>query len=217
MASDQINTPKPKKHTTDSVVANAEGNPEYKLLIQEVQNLHNRVIYYLQISAVIVWIILGIAMIVVGGLYKDDCLIQPNIPIFLLVTGVAHFVISSILLLRILRNLFSVFLDTVILIFMFSWFITGSFWIFYMFDQKEGKCATHLYLFAYGTMTFEWIILWLACMCYCFSKLERSNEDPALQRAMTFPLGSPSPTTPSATSQHYYWTLNRKKQVNMEI
>ncbi|KAM3920593.1 transmembrane protein 272-like [Leptodactylus fuscus] len=115
-------------------------------------------------------------MIVMGGLYKDDCLIQPNIPIFLLVTGVTHFLISFILLLRILCHLFSQFLDTVIFAFMFCWFITGSFWIFDMFDQKDGKCAPSLYLFAYGTMAFEWIILWLACMCYyCCSKPQRQG------------------------------------------
>ncbi|XP_069596505.1 uncharacterized protein [Ranitomeya imitator] len=82
------------------------------LSIQDVQDMHNHFIFYLQISAVTVWIMLGISMIVMG-----------------------------------------------------------SFWIFNMFDQKEGKCATNLYLFAYGVMSFEWIVLWLACIFYfCCSK-----------------------------------------------
>ncbi|XP_071974006.1 transmembrane protein 272-like [Engystomops pustulosus] len=175
MASVQSNIVKPITHHLDSMGARTGINHESKLLmIQEVQNWHNDVIFYLQLSAVTVWIILGVAMIVMGGLYKDDCLIQPNIPIFLLVTGVAHLVISSNLLLRILRQLYSVFLDTVIFFFMFCWFIAGSFWIFDMFDQKEGKCAKNLYLFAYGSMAFEWIILWLACLCYyCCSKPQK--------------------------------------------
>lgn len=67
-----------------------------------------------------------------GGLYKDDCLIQPNIPIFIMVTGVAHLVIASILLLRILRNLFSVFLDTAIFAFMFCWLILGMYLICFL-------------------------------------------------------------------------------------
>ncbi|XP_077143604.1 uncharacterized protein LOC143806687 [Ranitomeya variabilis] len=141
------------------------------LSIQDVQDMHSHFIFYLQISAITVWIMLGISMIVMGGLYKNDCLIQPKIPIFLLGTGVTHVVISTILLLRILRHLFSVCLDNVMFVLIFCWFAAGSFWIFNMFDQKEGKCATNLYLFAYGVMTFEWIVLWLACIFYfCCSK-----------------------------------------------
>ncbi|XP_066440239.1 transmembrane protein 272-like [Eleutherodactylus coqui] len=176
MAVDQSNIAKPITDNIYSVGAQDERDQESQLsTMQEVQDRHN-VVLYLQISAIIVWIILGNAMIVMGSVYKDDCIIQPNIPIFLLVTGVTHFVISAILLLRVLLHLFSIFLDTAIFLFMFCWFITGSFWVFPMFDQKEEKCAKNLYLFAYGTMTFEWITLWLACICYyCCSKRERHN------------------------------------------
>ncbi|XP_072278604.1 transmembrane protein 272-like [Pyxicephalus adspersus] len=115
-------------------------------------------------------------MIIMGGLYKDDCPIQPYIPVFLIVTGVAQIVVSSVLFLRILHQCNSTILDTVVFLLAFGWFIVGSFWVFSMFDQKDGKCARNLYLFAYAIMTFEWIILWVACIYYyCYSNPEMSQ------------------------------------------
>ncbi|XP_040184791.1 transmembrane protein 272-like [Rana temporaria] len=131
---------------------------------------------YFQITGLIFWCGIGIVMIIMGGLYKDDCPIQPIIPVFLIITGVAQIVASGILLLRVLKKCYTTVLDTAIFLFTFGWFITGSFWVFSMFDQKDGKCAQNLYLFAYGIMTFEWIILWVACINYfCYSNSERNN------------------------------------------
>ncbi|KAM5138178.1 transmembrane protein 272-like [Mantella aurantiaca] len=125
---------------------------------------------YFQITGLIIWGGIGVVMIIMGGLYKDDCPIQPYIPVFLMATGVAQIIVSAILLLRVLHQFYCTALDTAMFLVTFVWFIAGIFWVFSMFDQKDGKCARSLYLFAYGIMTFEWIILWVTCIYYyCYS------------------------------------------------
>ncbi|KAM4723065.1 transmembrane protein 272-like [Rhinophrynus dorsalis] len=125
----------------------------------------------LQIVSFTIWIGLGIAMIVMGSIYKDHCSIQPYIPIFLLVTGVLHFVTFITTLLRLVCETFTFVLEGVIGIFGFAWFITGSIWVFTVYNNYKGNCDPNLYLFAFGILIFEYAVIALAvcCSCCCFS------------------------------------------------
>ncbi|KAG8437857.1 hypothetical protein GDO86_008525, partial [Hymenochirus boettgeri] len=114
-----------------------------------------------------VWIVVGILMIAVGVIYKDDCPIQPYIPIFLIVTGAIHIVTFITMLMRYLCETFSALIEGLIGIFSFAWFITGSVWVFSVYSRYEGLCDKNLYLFAFGILQFEYVVIALGLLSFC--------------------------------------------------
>ncbi|XP_066439814.1 uncharacterized protein [Eleutherodactylus coqui] len=79
----------------------------------------------IQIVTSTIWLGLGIALIVMGAIYKDDCPIQPYIPIFLLVTGVIHLMAVLIHFLKCVLETCGMVLQGIIGMFGFAWFVVG--------------------------------------------------------------------------------------------
>ncbi|XP_063801208.1 transmembrane protein 272-like isoform X2 [Pseudophryne corroboree] len=121
-----------------------------------------------QIISLTVWIGLSIAMIVMGAIYKNDCPIQPYIPIFLLVTGITHLVAIFVLFLRIVLETCSLVLEALLGTFSFAWFIAGCVWVFKLYNYYEGFCNQSLYLFAFGILIFECVMIFLSMIAPCF-------------------------------------------------
>ncbi|XP_073461287.1 transmembrane protein 272-like [Aquarana catesbeiana] len=128
----------------------------------------------LQIFSLIIWIGLSIAMIVMGVINKDKCPIQPYIPIFLLVTGATHLAAVALLLVRSIFETCSMILEGLIGTFSFAWFITGSVWVFKVYKEYEGQCDKDLYLFAFGILLLEYVLLGLALICPCLCGSHRA-------------------------------------------
>ncbi|XP_053305755.1 uncharacterized protein LOC128468002 [Spea bombifrons] len=121
-----------------------------------------RVFYY------IAWILLSIVMTVFGALFINFCPIQPNVPIFLIVAGVVHFMI--IILQPLKRSWFetpSFILQSVLVLFYFCWLIAGCVWVFSIANIYQGYCDEYLYKFAFRLLIFQcafwgsWVILLL--------------------------------------------------------
>ncbi|KAM4017626.1 transmembrane protein 272-like isoform 1-T2 [Anomaloglossus baeobatrachus] len=123
----------------------------------------------LQIISLTVWTGLSIAMIAIGAIYKDDCPVQPYIPIFLLAFGVTHLVVVLILLLRGVLEICSLILEGLIGFFTFAWFITGSIWVFSLYSKDKGPdlCNETLYYFAFGVLIFEYVLIGLSLIFPC--------------------------------------------------
>ncbi|KAM9302148.1 transmembrane protein 272-like [Gastrophryne carolinensis] len=126
-----------------------------------------------QTFSFIVWLGLSTAMIVMGALYKDQCPIQPYIPIFLLVTGASHLAVIAVLFLKFVSEICSMVLEGIIGIFSFAWFIVGSIWVFKVYPEYEGNCNKELYLFAFGILCVEYVLIGLSIFCPCFCCAKR--------------------------------------------
>ncbi|XP_075693001.1 transmembrane protein 272-like [Rhinoderma darwinii] len=129
-----------------------------------------------QIFTFTIWIGLSIAMIVMGAIYKDDCPIQPYIPIFLMVLGVTHLVVYLLLFLRYVLENCSIVLEGLIGMFSFAWFITGSVWVFSLYSKNKGPnfCDQNLYSFAFGFLIFEYVLIGIGLILPCFGCSVRS-------------------------------------------
>lgn len=64
-----------------------------------------------------------------GAIYKDQCPIQPNIPIFLIVTGVTHLAALGVLFVGSIAETCGMVLEGLIGLFSFAWFIVGKYCI----------------------------------------------------------------------------------------
>ncbi|XP_044126012.1 transmembrane protein 272-like [Bufo gargarizans] len=130
----------------------------------------------LQVITFIAWFGLGIAMIVMGAIYKDECPIQPSIPIFLLVAGVTHLVFIILLFLRRVLETCSIVLEALIGMFSFAWFITGSVWVFSLYSKNidSSQCDQNLYFFAFGFLIFQYVVIGLSLIVPCFGCSVRS-------------------------------------------
>lgn len=138
-------------------------------------------------------IAMPIAMIVIGAVYKDECPIQKNIPIWLIVAG-SFGCLSTIL--RTISSCISLWkkqgataspedndenkfakkncLTSLVELFLFIWFILGNVWVYsikqnvqYSPEIIQTYCHQTLYLFAFWVITLSWIFTALFCCCCC--------------------------------------------------
>ncbi|GIX74157.1 uncharacterized protein CEXT_560701, partial [Caerostris extrusa] len=111
------------------------------------------------------------------SIYVDDCKIQPNIPVYLIVAGVLgtiqHFMAiwtkyvpkDSQGRLKEYRSYCKV-IDCFIQLFLTIWFVLGCIWVYGVYGEVEYKetfkneyCNKTLYLFAFWILNFSFMIL----------------------------------------------------------
>ncbi|KAM4017272.1 uncharacterized protein ACNLHF_006908 [Anomaloglossus baeobatrachus] len=111
-------------------------------------------------SLLIVWFGLGIAMIVMGAIHKDDCPIMPYMPIFLLINGVIHLVLVVLLLLKSQLQKLCIAAEYICIISSFIWFVAGSSVLFKSIndDEKLYLCYPNLYTFAFAILVVDSLI-----------------------------------------------------------
>jgi len=132
-------------------------------------------------------IVMPITMIVIGAIYIDECNIQKNIPMWLIVAGTFG-CLSSIL--RTATNCYSLFkkrstdeqheigkkgcLSSLIDLFLFAWFIAGNVWVYSIYKtvqydpaNMEFYCHKTCYLFSFWIITISWIMTGFLCCCCC--------------------------------------------------
>ncbi|KAK6466435.1 transmembrane protein 272-like [Huso huso] len=133
---------------------------------------------------------LPIAQIAIGSLYRNDCPVQPYIPIYLIVSGVFVLVLDLVSCVpqgqggeegaTFCRNLINTW-NSLASLFLFIWFITGNVWIYSIYEpsyspgsQETKYCNKTLYLFAFWSTTLVYIIVgvmllggccFMLCMC----------------------------------------------------
>ncbi|KAK1142611.1 transmembrane protein 272-like [Acipenser oxyrinchus oxyrinchus] len=133
---------------------------------------------------------LPIAQIAIGSLYRNDCPVQPYIPIYLIVSGVFVLVLDLVSCVpqgqegeegaTVCHNLIKT-LNSLASLFLFIWFITGNVWIYSIYEPSYDAgslvtkyCNKTLYLFAFWSTTVVYIIVGvmllggcclMVCMC----------------------------------------------------
>ncbi|KAE8607749.1 hypothetical protein XENTR_v10011273 [Xenopus tropicalis] len=127
--------------------------------------------YASQIFTVLLWTALSIAMIVIGAMHVGDCPREPNIPIYLIVAGAFHLLAFCLIPLKKPAEKVAYVLESIIGLFLFCWFITGSVWVFRIYPENPRLCNDVVYKFAFGILIFEYIFIGLAvlfgCLCAC--------------------------------------------------
>uniref|UniRef100_UPI0037E7121C transmembrane protein 272-like n=1 Tax=Semicossyphus pulcher TaxID=241346 RepID=UPI0037E7121C len=118
--------------------------------------------------------LLGIVHLVIGAIYLYDCPAQHYIPIYLLVMGVVTLMQHMLLFCPYTaRFASSKAWISLIVLFLFCWFITGNVWIFSIYEPNYNKtaapinayCNKTLYLFAYW-ITIAYCILFALYSCF---------------------------------------------------
>ncbi|XP_066440220.1 uncharacterized protein [Eleutherodactylus coqui] len=126
----------------------------------------------IQLILFIIWTPLSIALIVVGGVYRDDCPTEQFIPVFMIVFGA--FSLSYWILLPLECCLPTVrrILSILIALFMFAWFIAGSVWVFRIYGNPNRDCHNGMYYYVFSILIIIYIFILLgiifgllACLC----------------------------------------------------
>ncbi|XP_072279115.1 transmembrane protein 272-like [Pyxicephalus adspersus] len=120
-----------------------------------------------QLCTLGIWTALSIAMITIGSLFSDQCNIEPNIPWYLRVTGVVHIWGFVLVPVKMLWEKRVYFLEGILSLFSLCWFITGSVWVFRIYQVNPRDCNDTVYNFAFGTLIFEYILLCIAVTLIC--------------------------------------------------
>ncbi|XP_056877354.1 transmembrane protein 272-like isoform X2 [Takifugu flavidus] len=128
-----------------------------------------------------------IVISIVGAKHLDQCPIQPNIPMYLIVMGV---IILLALLLTYTRTMFEnplVFaVATGCMVFLhfhnFCWLIAGSVWIYSLYPPNYNPenlyCHKTTYQFAFGMTTAVWATMgFMIIIGYCFESLHGCRSD----------------------------------------
>lgn len=143
-----------------------------------------------------------------GVAYLGQCSIEPLIPVFLIVYGVCGVIKSIETLIKQvlvcskpacvqtcrkhsqLKYLLLTWriVDFAFNLALFGWSITGSYWIFHVYDDLLDKefnsslCHPILYKFSFGMMICIYIVVGLTCCCVCGCTLCRSKPQERSER-----------------------------------
>ncbi|CAB4002765.1 Hypothetical predicted protein [Paramuricea clavata] len=135
-----------------------------------------------------------VAMIAVGINYRNDCPVEPFIPIYLIVAGSCGLLKAIILTCEKLKNPetdeerntdefssyedisnTSKFMDGILNIFMFTWFIAGNVWVYTHYKPNAkpplhdplNYCEPTVYWFAFWIVTVSYVIMGTIFFCIC--------------------------------------------------
>ncbi|XP_073515594.1 transmembrane protein 272-like [Phyllobates terribilis] len=112
-----------------------------------------------QIFTLVTWTALSIAMVVIGSLHINDCAIEPNIPIFLVVAGAVNLFLFVFLPIYFLAPKLMYFVEIILSFFNIAWFIAGSVWVFRIYETDPRDCNETLYKFAFGLLIYSYAYL----------------------------------------------------------
>ncbi|KAM8747777.1 transmembrane protein 272-like [Acanthopagrus schlegelii] len=124
--------------------------------------------------------VLPFAEFAIGAIYQRDCPRQPYVAIYLLVTGVVSIMLAVLSILPSHGHFgnHSAIWSGIVSLFFFCWFIAGNVWIYSIYEPNYNKtvstenyCNKTLYLFAFWTINFNYILLGLALLYTCCSRL----------------------------------------------
>ena len=145
-------------------------------------------------TSLIIYSILNVIMLCVGGATVHDCPIKPIIPIYLIVAGVLG-VVTKILPLINMKLLNSKIIERVLYalyLIEFIWMILGSVWIYSIYEPPytpitdQPHCNKTAYLLAFWLLTLNYIFLLLVilipcfavcCICFCTMCLAANTQD----------------------------------------
>ncbi|XP_040264963.1 transmembrane protein 272-like isoform X1 [Bufo bufo] len=110
-----------------------------------------------RVFILLLWSGLSTAMITIGVMYKDKCLLQPVVPFYLMVAGASYLMVILLVSLKCLSHQLFAVLKVFLLVFILCWLIAGSVWIFPIYFMFSVLCNSVLYQFAFGVLVFQYI------------------------------------------------------------
>ncbi|XP_066924890.1 transmembrane protein 272-like [Clytia hemisphaerica] len=132
------------------------------------------------------------SMIIVGSYHIDDCPMEPMIPIFMVVSGVAwifHTIFTFCFNIwgrweRQKLTKCSMALAILLYVFLFAWNLAGAYWVFKEWDSwddlDEEKqaigCHRDTYLFIFSLSIIYWILFPFSCLGF-FKKAKDVYEE----------------------------------------
>ena len=125
--------------------------------------------------------------------YRKECPVEPFIPIYLIVAGSCGLLKATIMSCQKINEKdvedtekdfmssnedlsnTSKFLDGLLNVFMFTWFIAGNIWVYSHYKPNESPplhnpldyCNPRLYWFAFWVVTVSYVIMGIICFCIC--------------------------------------------------
>ncbi|UJR23363.1 hypothetical protein I4U23_026373 [Adineta vaga] len=168
----------------------ADTEPELKYIPTPVVAILGSIYTLIVLCILLIFPVLELAF---GSYYRSQCPIEPNIPVYLIVTGACGLasialtivIVLSFLLLIKKSNTASaiavgctvgcVLIFLVLMsFFLFAWFIVGNVWIFGVHKRVDldnelstNYCQRTLYQFAFTMLIISYVMCVLSCCCSC--------------------------------------------------
>ncbi|XP_056384163.1 uncharacterized protein LOC130277510 [Hyla sarda] len=119
-----------------------------------------------------IWTAISVALIVVGGKYRDECIEEPYIPVYMIVAGAFSFAYWVLLPFECCFPTLRRIVSILVAMFVFAWFIAGSVWVFRIYHITNRYCHKGMYLFIFSVLIIQYIFIGLgviasllACLC----------------------------------------------------
>ncbi|XP_073410786.1 uncharacterized protein [Dendrobates tinctorius] len=119
---------------------------------------------YTRAETITYWTVMSISMIAMGAVYKDNCPLQPFIPIYLMVSGVTMLVAVLLYFLEFMWNIYSRVLG-------------GSVWVFGVVSEYEdpAQCNDAVYYFTFAMVIAQYLLIAVVLVLFfCFGFSPRS-------------------------------------------
>ncbi|CAJ0934046.1 unnamed protein product, partial [Ranitomeya imitator] len=146
----------------------------------------------------------GAAWRYAGVLYKDECPLNPLIPIYLIVSGASYLLTILLLPLKNCCRQLCAVLEGFLLIFIICWLIAGSFWVFSIHLVYPFLCNTVLFQFSFGVLVFQYIYVVIVSvtlvLVICFTGFKVSYLH-SFSRGCPLPYNIP-PSVQTAQDKH---------------
>lgn len=128
--------------------------------------------FLIQLITFGIWTALGVALIVVGARYRDQCAVEPYIPVYMIVMGAFSFAYWAILPLECCFPTLRRIISILVAMFVFAWFISGSVWVFRVYHITNRDCHNGMYLYVFAILLIQWILIGLGVIaallaCFC--------------------------------------------------
>lgn len=113
------------------------------------------------------WAILGLAEIIIGGIYINDCSSQDMIPVWLIADAIIpiFFVAGFALHFREGDNksvkLYGSMFLVIAMILSIGWHVCGAVWIYPTWNNDKKDCNEVPAIFSFAMITFHWCTMWM--------------------------------------------------------
>ncbi|XP_053374658.1 uncharacterized protein LOC123531259 [Mercenaria mercenaria] len=126
----------------------------------------SKFLFYLLVAIHVIWFGLGVAKIVIGAMYINDCDREPMIPIWLIVDAIIPlaFVIGFVPHYKEDSSMKKLGLVCLVIAIILSigWSVCGAVaFIYPNWNKEEGNCDTVVAKFSFAAITINWCIIWM--------------------------------------------------------
>ncbi|KAM9301737.1 uncharacterized protein PAF06_014953 [Gastrophryne carolinensis] len=157
-------------------VQDAPRNDDKKRGIPSIRAVVTGNLVMLKFAFFIIWTAIGVAFIVVGAVYLNQCPAERYIPIYMIVAGAFSFAYWVLLPLKCISCTLWKIAGLIVSLFVFAWFIAGSVWVFRIYNPTDEQCYRPMYLFVFSILIIQYILIGIGLIAMVFSCLCCENS-----------------------------------------